>query len=528
MTGPRQAPGDPGERRPSFERAPAGPAPAAGAIAAAVIVLAAVASGTVDGTNRTLVIMGFDPDRAQLITSMLIGAIAAGAATLATDRASISTGYGVAAVALMFGQTFVTETQNSLSATGVGGTFDPTGWLLTLLTLLIVGVIASWAGATLAAPLRQPLIDAGRAVALAAVSRRLDAGTLRAPLAVVVVAVLLAVSLPVFSDLLNFSPDSRMTRGGPAPVALIPADPASLPPATGSGPVASASPPPTQAPIAAPSGKPWLAWLPTGTGSVSVVNLPAPWKGSPNTANVGVYTPPGYDGSGSRRYPVLYSVPVGYADWDSGAHIAVTMDALIQSGQIPPSIAVFVETRSGPYPDSECANSFDGREWMDTFISKTVVGWVDANYRTMAMPAARAVMGLSQGGYCSAILALRHPDVFGTSIPISGYFAAGLGDPGSALPFGRNAAALSAASPTAVAPTLSAAQRAALYFVIVASPSQPFYGQQSASFEQLLTQYGYPHVVLNARVPHGWVQVRQQLPSALAAWAARLVAVGVF
>ena len=49
-------------------------------------------------------------------------------------------------------------------------------------------------------------------------------------------------------------------------------------------------------------------------------------------------------------------------------------------------------------------------------------------------------------------------------------------------------------------------------------------GEDWADFERLLADEGYPFVAVQAKVPHGWVQVRQEFPGALQTWAARLVA----
>jgi enterochelin esterase-like enzyme len=242
---------------------------------------------------------------------------------------------------------------------------------------------------------------------------------------------------------------------------------------------------------------------------------------------VDVYTPPGYDPAGHRRYPVLYEAEYPYDLWDTGMNIGVVLDTLIDEGTIPPMIVVFVSDVGAPFVDSECANSTNGVEWMDKFISKTVVSYVDENYLTIAQADARASIGFSEGGYCAAILALRHPTVFATSIPVSGYFWAGDGGSGSALPFAGSASALADASPMIVATHLPAAQRAKLYFIVVADPGQPLYGDEATAFEHLLKVEGYPVVALNSDLPHGWDQLRRELPAALETWAAHLVAAGV-
>jgi hypothetical protein len=121
------------------------------AATATLVVLVAVMSGSMDQSNTTLVVMGFDPDRAQLITSLLLGVLAAAVATLVTGRSRLAAVLGFCAAGLLFGGTLAAETGGALGATGVDGAFDPGGWLLTLVTLVVSGVVSGWAGASLAA-----------------------------------------------------------------------------------------------------------------------------------------------------------------------------------------------------------------------------------------------------------------------------------------------------------------------------------------------------------------------------------------
>jgi enterochelin esterase-like enzyme len=510
-----------------------------------------VVVGAVSGMNHqiwsTLVIMGFDLDRAQMITSLLVGGMAAAVAVLAANRSRQATMLGLAAVAAMFFATFLAETQAALAATGIDGSFDSTGWLWSLVTLLVFGAISGWIGATLGAAVRPTLIEAGNAaahaVAVATKQRRLEWRSVRTPAGVGIMAVLLVVTAPIFWDMVNYSPDSRMLHGAPPPVGLVPHQtsqtdqthspaasvvPSGMPQASTHGPTASI-PPATSSPTTKPDPtKPWLAWLPTGGGDVTAVDLPAPWTGGPSTTEtITIYTPPGY-GSGDRLYPVLYQAPNPYTDWDRAINIRTALDTLIDMGAIPPVIVVFADGHGAPYPDTECADSADGKMWLDKFLGTTLVSYVDAHYRTIATQQSRAIMGFSQGGYCAAILALHHPTVFGTSIPISGYFVAGRGDATSRRPFAGSLAAIAAASPADAVSKLPATERANLYFVMVYPPSEPFYGPQSINFDRLLTTDGYPHFTIETASPHGWVQVRQQFPAALEAWAARMVATGVF
>jgi enterochelin esterase-like enzyme len=507
-----------------------------GVAVAAMILLVAYVSGAIDATNTTLVVMGFDPDRAQLITSLLIGGITAAAVNMVTGRFGVAVvlGFGVATV--LFIGTFTVETQGALAANGVTGVFDLGGWLLTLLTLIVIGLTTAWAGTALAFTARPLIVQAAAVLRVAVNRRRVEPRSLRYPLAVALVLGLLVVTVPVFGDLVNLAPDSLMRGGVPQLNAVATA---ASPDATPASSVPSATPavdlptatPAVQGPTPAASQavRPWLAWLPTGAGRISSTSMAAPWSGGMASAvDVTVYTPPGYDPAGTRRYPVLYEVPTSYRLWGGATNVKSALDTLIDSGSIPAMIVVFIDSAGGPFPDTECADSFDHRQWYDTFVGVTMVGWIDIHYKTIAGPAARALAGMSEGGFCAAILSLRHHTVFGTSISFSGYYQAGAAGGNSAAVFGGDKALMAAYSPTSVAGQLDAAARARLYFVIVAKPDQPEYGVQAADFEKVLSGYGYRHDVIVSSEPHGWPQVRDNFPIAVEAWSSRMVAVGVF
>src|ERR1035437_4382728 len=165
------------------------------AATAAIVVLVAVVAGFMDESNTTLVVMGFDPDRAQLITSLLLGAFAAAVATLVTGRFRLAAVLGFIGAGLLFVGTFVAETGGALGATGVTGAFDLGGWLLTLLTLVVSGLISGWAGAALAATVRPSAVRAFAVTKEAVARRRVEPRTWRHPLAVVLVLVLLVVTV---------------------------------------------------------------------------------------------------------------------------------------------------------------------------------------------------------------------------------------------------------------------------------------------------------------------------------------------
>src|SRR5207302_198235 len=192
---------------------------------------------------------------------------------------------------------------------------------------------------------------------------------------------ILAVTLPIFGDMLNFEPDAHMRQGAPVGVALFGANP-------GANEAAGATPtvPPSggftrtqhqpEVPLIVPPdlvpgpiagsyvtdgalaiGRPWAAHPPTGGGRTLSVNLPAPWTGGlRDYATIDIYLPPGYD-AGTQRYPVIYEPHQPLWAWEQGMHATSLLDELIRTGRIPPSIVIFIGQYGGPYPDSECADS---------------------------------------------------------------------------------------------------------------------------------------------------------------------------
>lgn len=56
----------------------------------------------------------------------------------------------------------------------------------------------------------------------------------------------------------------------------------------------------------------------------------------------------------------------------------------------------------------------------ETFMTRDLIGWVDATYRTIPERAGRVIAGLSMGGYGALKLALKHPDLYRAAVSHSG------------------------------------------------------------------------------------------------------------
>jgi hypothetical protein len=147
--------------------------------------------------------------------------------------------------------------------------------------------------------------------------------------------------------------------------------------------------------------------------------------GDPSTRPLAIYTPPGYDPEGSRRYPVLYCLH-GYTG-DVGALVATRawetnvvqwIDRLVGADRMPPAIMAIVDgfTRLG---GSQYVDSVHNGDYA-TYTVRDVIGHVDANYRTIAREGGRAVFGKSSGGFGSLHLCFEHPGTFAAFASHSG------------------------------------------------------------------------------------------------------------
>ena len=424
--------------------------------------------------------------------------------------------------------------------------------------------VVGWAAATLGADVRAGSLNVWSAIRSFGGNngKRLREG--RPVAGAILVIAMLIVAVPIFGDMMNFDPDVHMRQDAPIGVGLFgdTSNTASHSPSfttvtPGQG---STSATPARGSSSAPAARndslvvpadlvpgpvagsfvtagalstahPWSTHPPTGGGRVYSVNLPAPWIGGlTDHATIDIYLPPGYDSS-LERYPVIYEPHQPEWAWQRGMRFTSIVDDLIRTGTIPPEIVVFIDQYGGPYADTECADSWDGKEWFDRYLGQTVPAWVDANLRTIATPAARTLFGFSSGGYCAAAGLTHHPDVFDTAIIFSGYFVSGIHTtttPVAYLPFNNDPAREAAQSPINIVPTLPADVRSRLFVAFSADPANAFYGAQITAFAHVLDASGASVAILPTPLGHSWAAVREQVPAVLTILAERQVTLGMF
>jgi enterochelin esterase-like enzyme len=140
--------------------------------------------------------------------------------------------------------------------------------------------------------------------------------------------------------------------------------------------------------------------------------------------DVTVYLPPGYDEDANRRYPVLYMLH-GYTDSDerwmglrqSWISLSAVLDSTFADGGVRELIVVMPNSYTR-FQGSMYANSITTGYWED-FITRDLVAWTDARYRTIADRAARGLAGHSMGGYGALRIGMKHPDVYAAVYALS-------------------------------------------------------------------------------------------------------------
>lgn len=157
-------------------------------------------------------------------------------------------------------------------------------------------------------------------------------------------------------------------------------------------------------------------------GSVSKV-----WYHS-NTLNMDrrmtVYTPAGYEQNKNKRYPVLYLLHGMGGDenaWSELGRATQILDNLIAQGKAEPMIVVMTngnaiqQATPGEAPNGfvqpTSKSSISNNGGFERHFTE-VVDFMDRNYRTIGLKEARAIAGLSMGGFHSLHISKYYPDMF--------------------------------------------------------------------------------------------------------------------
>jgi enterochelin esterase-like enzyme len=118
-----------------------------------------------------------------------------------------------------------------------------------------------------------------------------------------------------------------------------------------------------------------------------------------------------------RAYPITYLLH-GHGDDDDGwiqfGEVNRLADDAIKAGKIPPMIIVTPDGFTSFY-----INGADGKLNYEDFFIKELIPHIEKIYKVKAERRFRGIAGLSMGGYGSLLYALKYPNLFVASAPLS-------------------------------------------------------------------------------------------------------------
>jgi enterochelin esterase-like enzyme len=213
-----------------------------------------------------------------------------------------------------------------------------------------------------------------------------------------------------------------------------------------------------------------------------------------------VYTPPGYDARGKKKYPVLYLLH-GYSDdasgWTAVGRANVILDNLIAQGKATPMIVVMPLGYGAPAmlqgwnvwskADLVSRNFTKFRE----ALLNEVIPAVESQYHVEKDRKSRAIAGLSMGGSESLLTGLNTLDKFAW---IGAFSSGGLPEPFDAD-----------------FPSLDAKANQQLRLLWIACGTEDRLIELNRSFRQWLASKNIQHVDIETPGAHTWMVWRRNL-----------------
>lgn len=235
-------------------------------------------------------------------------------------------------------------------------------------------------------------------------------------------------------------------------------------------------------------------------GTVSKVWYDSPTLGMKRRMTV--YTPAGYEQNKKMSYPVLYLLHGMGGDeeaWMTLGRASQIMDNLIAQGKAKPMLVVMTngnaaqeaapgESQLGlAKPSMQMARTMEGS--FETAFPD-VIKFVESNYRVIKKKSARAICGLSMGGFHSLHISKQFPDLF----DYIGLFSAAImpgPNPTSEVyqNFDEKLAAQFAKNPK-------------LYWIAIGNTD--FLFQANSEFRKMLDEKGYPYTYYETGEGHIW------------------------
>ncbi|GAA4617916.1 alpha/beta hydrolase-fold protein [Actinoallomurus liliacearum] len=207
-----------------------------------------------------------------------------------------------------------------------------------------------------------------------------------------------------------------------------------------------------------------------------------------------IYLPPQYFQRqyAAERFPVIeliHGAPGNPGDYEGRLKISGMFRGLIAAGKAKPAVLVIPDVGGGRDRATQCLDTVRG-EQDETYTAYDVPDLVAARLRVQPPGPAWEIAGFSEGGYCAANLALRHPDRYGIAASLSGYYEPLRHNrlPQPVDPFGGNKALRDANSPLKVLAKPGVDRRLPHFWVMTGSGVQVDLVQAQA-FVDLVKRY---------------------------------------
>ena len=137
----------------------------------------------------------------------------------------------------------------------------------------------------------------------------------------------------------------------------------------------------------------------------------------PSPADCFVLTPPSYERSPARRYPVLIFLHDGYGNVRTldRRGVADELHARMADGRLPEFLVAAPGAAGSWFSDSH-----DGKRRWEEFLTGDFLRALETRYRIVPGERGRAITGISMGGFGAVKIALKHPELFASVSALSG------------------------------------------------------------------------------------------------------------
>jgi enterochelin esterase-like enzyme len=149
-----------------------------------------------------------------------------------------------------------------------------------------------------------------------------------------------------------------------------------------------------------------------------------------------VYTPPDYDKSPKKKYPVLYllhGAGENERGWSLQGRMSFIMDNLFVEKKVVPMIVV-MDNGYATAKDAKASSGFSMKEMtkmaetLEQVYIKEIIPNIDLSYRTIPKRESRALAGLSMGGMQTMLIGMNHLETFSYFGFFSGAIMGGIMD----------------------------------------------------------------------------------------------------